>query len=73
MMEVCKRQDRLGPLGSSGDVGGAERGVTHHDGQPVIVEVGVLKVFPQSLDTTGEKEEGQNTCGNESCGQCCSC
>lgn len=51
---------------------GAERGVTHHDGQPVIVEVGVLKVFPQPRDTTGEKEEGQDACGEESRGQCCS-
>lgn len=40
----------------------AEEDVTHHDGQPIIVEVGVLKLFPQPLDTTGEKEERQDTC-----------
>lgn len=50
------------PLGTSGDFGVAEEDVTHHDGQPIIVEVGVLKVFPQPLDTTGEKEERQDTC-----------
>lgn len=50
------------PLGASGDLCVAEGEVTHHDGQPIIVEVGVLKVFPQALDTTREKEERQDTC-----------
>lgn len=39
------------------------RGVTHHDGQPVIIEVGALKVFTQPWDATSEKEEGQDPCG----------
>lgn len=39
------------------------RGVTHHDGQPVIVEGGVLKVSTQAPDATGEEKEGQDPCG----------
>lgn len=38
-------------------------GVTYHDGQPVIVELGVLKVFTQALDATSEKKEGRDPCG----------
>lgn len=38
-------------------------GVTHHDGQPVIVEGGVLEVSTQTLDATGEEKEGQDPCG----------
>lgn len=37
-------------------------GVTHHHGQPVVVELGTLNVFTQSLDATGEKKEGQDPC-----------
>lgn len=55
----------VGVIGFLWGVGGgaAERGVTHHDGQPVIVEMGALKVSTQSLDATGEKKEGQDPCG----------
>lgn len=38
-------------------------GVTHHDGQPVIVEGASLKVFAQPHEATGEEKEGQDPCG----------
>lgn len=63
-MEVWKTQacyDWFGELrGVRQRVGG---GVTHHDRQPVIVEVGALKVFTQPWDSTSKKKEGQDPCG----------
>lgn len=44
---------------SWGKVGGD---VTHHDGQPVIVELRILS-FTQSRDATREKKEGQDPYG----------
>lgn len=58
----------IGTLCSSGALGGGERRATYHDGQPVVVEVGVLKVFAQPLDAAREEEEGEDTCGTESWG-----
>lgn len=40
-------------------------GVTHHDGQPVIVELRILKVFTQSRDAIREKKEGQDPYGRD--------
>lgn len=38
---------------------------THQDGQPVIIELGVLKVFTQPLNATGEKKERQDPYGRD--------
>lgn len=69
-METWKTQDVFEFLGGGGGGGGAgcaglqgrARESTHHDGQPVIVERGTLKVCTQPLDATGEKKEGQDPC-----------
>lgn len=63
-MEVWKTQGWLGLLGSLGKLGvELQRKVTHHNGQPVVVEVGAFKVFTQPLDATREKKERQDPCG----------
>lgn len=37
--------------------------VTHHDGQPVIVELRILKGFTQTRDSTREEKERQDPYG----------
>lgn len=62
-METWKIQDVLDFLWGGCWTARQSQGITHHDGQPVIVEGGALKICAQPLDATGEKKEGQDPCG----------